>query len=46
MMRRCAGLDANQAWRQLLKERQDAMAPQLTAYDHIAFRVDGVDLKH
>ena len=46
MMRRCAGLYANQAGRQLLKERKNATTLQLTANDHIAFSVDGVDLKH
>jgi hypothetical protein len=45
MMRRCAGLYANQAGRQLLKERKNATTLQLTANDHIAFSIDGVDLK-
>ena len=35
MMRRGASLDTNQAWWQLLKERQDVAALQLTANDHL-----------
>src|SRR6266705_4081225 len=46
MMRRGAGLDPNQAWLQLLEKRQDVAALQLTADEHLAFRVDAVDLKH
>ena len=46
MMRGGAGLDPNQAWRQLLEERQDMAALQLTADEHIAFRVDAVRLKY
>jgi hypothetical protein len=45
MMRGGAGLDPNQAWRQLLEERQNVAALQLTADQHIAFRVDAVHLK-
>ena len=45
MMRRSTGLDANQAWRQLLEECQDVAALQLTADEHLAFRVDAVHLK-
>src|SRR6185437_14485828 len=45
MMRRSTGLDANQAWRQLLEERQDVAALQLTADEHLAFCVDAVHLK-
>jgi hypothetical protein len=44
-MRRGAGLDPNQARRQLLEERQDVSALQLAADDHLAFRVDAVHLK-
>jgi hypothetical protein len=46
MMRRGAGLDPNQARRQLLEERQNIAALQLAADDHLAFRVDAVHLKH
>ena len=46
MMRRGAGLDTNQARRQLLEERQDVAALQLTADDHLAFRVNAVHLKY
>src|SRR5215470_14756175 len=45
IMGRGAGLDANQAWRQLLKERQHITALQLTAEDHIALYIDTVNLK-
>src|SRR2546428_9577079 len=45
MMRRRARFDANQAWWQLLEERQDVTALQLTADEHVDFRVDAVDLK-
>ena len=45
-MRRGAGLDPNQARRQLLEERQDVAALQLTADEHVAFRVDAVHLKY
>src|SRR3990172_11706274 len=46
MMRRGAGFDTNQAWRQLLEERQDVAPLQLTANEHVAFRVDAVHLKY
>src|ERR1700692_4935014 len=46
MMRCGARFDANQARRQLLKERQDVAALQLTANDHLAFRVNAVHLKY
>src|SRR6202521_141732 len=46
MMRRCTGLDANETRRQLLEKRQNVAALQLTAYGHIAFRVDAMDLKN
>src|SRR6188508_3362138 len=46
MMRRGAGLDPNQARRQLLEECQHIAALQLTANEHVAFRVDAVDRKH
>jgi hypothetical protein len=46
MMRRCAGLNAYEAWRQLLEERQDIASLQLAADDHVAYRVNTVDLKN
>src|SRR5262245_50190213 len=46
MMRRGTGLDPNQARRQLLEEPQDIAALQLTADDHLAFRVDAVNLEY
>ena len=46
MMRRGAGLDTNEARGKLLKERQDVAALQLTADEHVAFRVDAVHLKY
>ena len=46
MMRRGAGLDADQAWRQLLKERQDLATLQLTAEDHLASSINAMHLKH
>src|SRR5262245_66472941 len=45
-MRRSAGLDPDQARRQLLKECQNVAPPQLTADDHLAFTIHAVDLKH
>ena len=45
MVRRGASLDANQAWRQLLKERQDVATLQLAADDHLARGINAVDLK-
>src|SRR5262249_56401391 len=46
MMRRRAGLYANEARRQLLKECQNVAAVQLTAHHHIAVRVDAVNLEN
>ena len=46
MMRRCTGLDTNEARRQLLEERQDIAALQLTADERLVFRVDAVHLKY
>jgi hypothetical protein len=46
MMRRGAGLDTNEARGKLLKERKDVAALQLTADEHVAFRVDAVHLKY
>jgi hypothetical protein len=45
MMRRRAGLDANETWRQLLKERQDVPALQLTANNHLAISINAMHLK-
>src|SRR6266699_534059 len=45
-MRRCAGFNTDQARRQLLEKRQDVAPLQLTADDHMAFRVDAMDLKN
>ena len=46
MVRRGASLDTNQARRQLLEERQDVPALQLTADEHLAFRINAVHLKN
>ena len=40
-----AGLHAHQAGRQLLEECQDVPAPQLTAHNHLAGRVNAVYLE-
>ena len=45
MMRRGASLDANQARWQLLKERQNVAALQLTAEDHLPISINAVNLK-
>src|SRR5450759_113347 len=42
MVRRGAGLYANQAWWQLLKERQDRAPLQLPADDHLAGGINSV----
>src|SRR5215467_14269956 len=44
-MRRGAGFDANQAWRQSLEECQDVSSLQLPAQDHLAGRVNSMHLK-
>ena len=46
MMRRRAGLDTNEAGRQLLKERQHISALQLTTKYHLTSRVNAMNLKH
>src|SRR5262249_21076785 len=46
MMRRGAGLHADDTGREPLKERQNMPALQLTADDHLSRRTDAVDLKH
>jgi hypothetical protein len=45
MVRRGASLDANQAGRQLLKERNYLPPLQLTTDDHLAPSVNAVDLE-
>ena len=42
MVRRGAGLNANEAWRQLLEERQDIAPLELTADDHLASGINAV----
>ena len=46
MMRRRAGLDTDQATRQLLEEGQYVAPLELTTHDHIALRIDAVNLKN
>src|SRR5438128_4030381 len=46
MMRGCAGLDTDETRRQLLEESNDVTALQLAPDDHIAFRVNAMDLKN
>src|SRR5260370_2944635 len=46
VVRRCAGSYTNEARRQLLEERQDIGALQLAADDHLARRIDAMDLKY
>jgi hypothetical protein len=46
VMRRRAGLNTNDAPRQLLEERQHLAALQLAANDYVALRVDAMDLKN
>jgi hypothetical protein len=46
MVRRGAGLNANQAWWQLLKERQHVATLQLPADDHPAGGINSVDLEN
>jgi hypothetical protein len=43
MMRRGAGLDADQAPRQLLEERQYLTAPYLPADNYVTLRINAVD---
>src|SRR5207248_11788467 len=45
MVRRGASLDSNQAWRQLLKERQDVATLQLATDDHPAGGINSVHLE-
>src|SRR5262245_38028946 len=46
MMRRGASLDADQAGRQLLEERQDVAPLQLMAEDHLAGSINAMYLEH
>jgi hypothetical protein len=45
MVRSGASPDADEAWRQLLEERQDVTSLQLTTDDHLAIRIDAMDLE-
>ena len=46
MVRRGAGLQPNEARRQLLKKSYDLTAPQLLADDDLFLRINAVNLKH
>jgi hypothetical protein len=46
MIRRGTRLDANQACRKLLKERQNVTALQLPVDDNLALRINAVDLEY
>jgi hypothetical protein len=46
MMRCRAGLDTDEARRQLLKESQHTTPLQLPPNDHLAIDVNAMDLKH
>jgi hypothetical protein len=46
MVRRGTGLYANQAWWQLLEERQHVATLQLAADDHLAGGINSVDLEN
>src|SRR5215468_12294534 len=46
IMRRCTGLDANQARWQLLKERQNISSLELTANNYLAIRIDTMNLEN
>jgi hypothetical protein len=41
-----AGLNADQAWSQLLEEREDIATLQLPTDNHLAVRGDAMDLKN
>ena len=45
MMRRGAGFNTNQTWRQLLKERQDIPTLQLPPDHHVASGINSVHLE-
>jgi|tagenome__1003787_1003787.scaffolds.fasta_scaffold18005819_2 hypothetical protein len=46
MVRRGASLNADQAGRLLLEERQDLVTLQLAADDHLATGINSVDLEN
>jgi hypothetical protein len=46
LMRQSAGLDTDQAPRQLLEEGEYVASFELTADDHIALRIDTVNLEY
>jgi len=46
MVRRCARLNADQARRQLLEERQDRTSLQLAADDYLASGINSVNLEY
>jgi hypothetical protein len=46
MVRRAAGFDPDQTWRQLLEERQHIATLQLTANDRLAASVNAVNLEN
>jgi hypothetical protein len=45
-MRRCTGLDANQARWQLLKKRQNISSLELTAHNYVAACINAMNLEH
>jgi hypothetical protein len=46
VVRRGAGFDTDQTWRQLLEERQDVAPLQLPANNRLAASVDTVNLEN
>jgi hypothetical protein len=46
MVRRAAGFDTDQTWRQLPEERQDIATLQLPANNHLAANVNAVNLEN
>jgi hypothetical protein len=46
VVRRAAGFDTDQTWRQLLEERQHIPTLQLPANDHLATSVNAVNLEN
>jgi hypothetical protein len=46
MVRRAAGFDTDQTWRQLLEERQDIATLQLPANNHLSASVNAVNLEN
>ena len=46
MMRRAAGFNTDQTWRQLLEERQDIATLQLPANNHLPASVNAVYLEN